>query len=185
MTVVSIIVGVLMILIGFAMAFTPLLTFLGSGYLVIILFFIFGIVGVIRGISQKSFGTEFIFAILSLILGIIGLVVPGVAIMNNFVILYMAAGWFFVRGILSIVAAIGSKKLGASTGVMVLGIILGILEIILGAYSVAHPMVLAIALGLLIGFYFIESGINMIILGSAFSGLASGGGKWEQSEGQR
>jgi len=49
----------------------------------------------------------------------------------------------------------------------VLGIILGVLEIIMGIYSAAHPAVLALSLGMLVGFYFIESGINMIVIGCA------------------
>ena len=178
MTVFSIIIGILLIAGGIGLAVTPLSTFLASGYFIIILFFLCGIVGIIRGIAKKQYGIEFVFAIISLVLGIIGLAVPGVALMNNYIILYMAAGWFFVRGILSIVAAIQSRKLGAGTGILVLGIILGILEIVLGCYSIAYPIVLAIALGLLIGFYFIESGINMIVLGSLFSsGNSNAGGR--------
>jgi len=52
---------------------------------------------------------------------------------------------------------------------MVISIVLGVLEIILGIYSIAHPAVLAVSLGLLIGLYFIESGISMIFIGSDYS----------------
>ena len=57
----------------------------------IILFFVWGIFGIARGISEKSYDKKFFFAILSLILGVVGLVVPGAAVMNNFIILYLAA----------------------------------------------------------------------------------------------
>ncbi|MBR1659858.1 MAG: DUF308 domain-containing protein [Oscillospiraceae bacterium] len=171
MTVLSIIAGILMIICGFCLIATPLITFMGTGYYIVILFFISGIVGIVRGIVKKDFGMEFIFAILSLLLGIAGLAIPGVALMNNFAILYMSAFWFVLRGILSIILAIRSRKLGAGSDVLVLGIILGALELIMGIYSFAHPAVLAIALGFLIGFYFIESGINMICLGSVLSRL--------------
>ena len=50
---------------------------------------------------------------------------------------------------------------------MVLGIILGALELIVGIYSIAHPGVLAVSLGFLIGFYFVESGISKIVDGAA------------------
>jgi len=48
---------------------------------------------------------------------------------------------------------------------MVLGIILGVLELFIAVYSVIHPTLLAIGLGILIGLYFIEAGINAIVLG--------------------
>ena len=108
-------------------------------------------------------------SILSLILGIIGLVVPGAAAMNNSILLYLAACWFIVRGVLSIIAALKARREGDSTGIMILRIVLGALEIIMGIYSLAHPAVLAISLGILISFYFIESGVSMIFLGSEYS----------------
>ena len=162
-----VIMGVLMIIGGISLLATPLMNFLSAGYFIIILFFVRGIFGIIWGIHEKQYGQAFIFSILSLILGIIGFVVPGAAAMNNYVMLYMAAAWFFIHGILSIVTAIGNGKQGAGTGATVLGIALGVLELLMGAYSVAHPMLLAVGLGLLISFYFIESGVNAIIIGMA------------------
>lgn len=166
MTVFSIIMGVLMVIGGISMLATPLQTFLSLGYYIIILFFVSGLLGIIRGFSAKRFGLDFFFAILSLILGILGFIYPdAVAMNNNYVLLYFAAFWFFVRGILSIATAVQLKAM-TGTGAMVLGIILGIVEILLGIYSVAHPNVLAVTLGFLIAFFFIESGINMIVIGS-------------------
>ena len=94
--------------------------------------------------------------------------------MNDFLILYFAAGYFLLLGILTAVRAAGSKKAGASTGRMVFGIVLGVLEILLGIYSIAHPLVLAVTIGFLIGFYFIEAGFNMILLGMTLSRQESG-----------
>ena len=162
-----VILSVLMILVGISLTATPLITFLSAGYFIIFMFFFWGIFGIVRGIIEKKYDKKFFFSILSLILGIAGFVVPGAAAMNNFVLLYLAACWFFIHGILTIIDAIDSKKQGGDTLFMVLGIILGVLELIMGGYSVAHPGVLAISLGFLIGFYFIESGINTIIVGSA------------------
>ena len=160
-----VIMGVLMILGGISMLATPLINFMGAGYYIIILFFIWGIFGVARGISEKKYDKNFFFAILSLILGVVGLAIPGVAVMNDFIILYIAAAWFFIHGIMTIVDGIASDD-----GVLkILGIVLGVLEIIMAIYSIAHPAVLALGLGLLIGFYFIESGISMILIGSDYS----------------
>jgi len=175
MTILFVIFGVLMILGGICLLTTPLINFMSAGYYIIILFFLGGVFGIIRGIMEKRFDKHFFFAILSLILGIVGLAMPDAAAMtNNFVLLYLAGGWFCLHAILTIVDAIAARKLGADTVTMVLGIILGVLELILAIYSIAHPAVLALSLGLLIGFYFIESGISMILLGTVISKVTSG-----------
>ena len=48
---------------------------------------------------------------------------------------------------------------------MVLCVVLGVLELIIGIYSFVHPAMMAVALGILIGIYFIEAGINVIVIG--------------------
>ena len=162
-----VILGILTILGGISLMATPLLTFISAGYYIIILFFIWGIIGIARGIAEKRYNKDFFFSILSLILGIVGLVVPGAAAMNNSVLLYLAAGWFIIHGVLSIITAIGSRQKGDGAGLMILGIVLGVLELIMGIYSIAHPAMLAVSLGFLIGAYFIESGVSTILVGAA------------------
>ena len=156
-----------MIICGFSLIGTPLITFMSAGYYIIIMFFMFGVVGVIQGIAAKRFGMNFVFAILSVILGIIGLCRPGAVLMADFTLLYFAAAWFILHAVLTLVNSLRYM----SGGRRIFGIILGILEIILGIYSVAHPMVLALTIGFLIGFYFIESGFNLIFAGSLFSAV--------------
>jgi len=161
--------GLLMIVCGISMFETPLLTFLKTGYWIIALFFIHGVLGVIRSIGMKRFGWDFLFALLSLGLGIAGIMIPDVAAMNNAILLYMAAAWFVLHGILAILASFRVRKQGGGIGLMLLGILLGIVEIALGGYCAAHPAVLALSLGLLIAIFFVESGVHMIIIGSSFS----------------
>ncbi len=163
-----VILGVLMILTGLSLMTTPLLTFMSSGVFIVILFFIWGLVGLIRGIAEKRYNKEFFLSILALVLGIIGLLVPGAIEMTNSVLLYFAGAWFILHGILSIIEAVQNKK-ETGTGRMVLGIILGVLEVIMAVYSIAHPALLAINVGILIGFYFVESGVSTIIKGAAVS----------------
>ena len=163
---VIVILGFLMIIGGVSMAATPLITFMSAGCFIIVLFFLAGITGIIRAVQEKRYDKEFVFAILSLIMGIAGFVIPGAANMTNFVLLYMAAAWLFIHGILSIIAAIGNKKENG-TFLMIIGVLLGVLELGLCVYSVAHPAVLAVNLGILIGLYYIEHGISTIIIGSA------------------
>ena len=163
---VIVILGFLMIIGGVSMAATPLITFMSAGCFIIVLFFLAGITGIIRAVQEKRYDKEFVFAILSLIMGIAGFVIPGAANMTNFVLLYMAAAWLFIHGILSIIAAVGNKKENG-TFLMIIGVLLGVLELGLCVYSVAHPAVLAVNLGILIGLYYIEHGISTIIIGSA------------------
>ncbi len=162
-----VIIGVLMILGGISLLATPILNFIGAGYFIIILFFFWGIFGIIQGISEQRYDKNFFFSVLSLILGIIGVAVPSIAEMNNSILLYIAGGWFLIHGVMSVIDAIGSKKKGADTFTWVIGILLGVLELIMAIYSIAHPAILAVSIGLLIGFYYIESGLNLIAQGKA------------------
>ena len=161
-----VILGFLMIVGGVTMAATPIITFASAGYFIIVLFWLAGIIGIIRAVNTKRYDKDFFFAILSLILGIAGFVMPGAAAMNNFMLLYMAAAWLFIHGVLSIIAAVGNR---AQSGIlfMIIGILLGVMELALCVYSVAHPQVLAINIGILIGLYYIEHGFSTIIIGSA------------------
>ena len=164
-----VIFGVLMILGGISLTATPLMTFMSAGYCIVILFFFWGLFGIFRGIREQKYDKDFFFAVLSLILGIIGVAVPGIAEMSNSILLYIAAGWFMIHGVMSVINAIRSKSEGVDTVSWVIGIILGVAELILAILSVAQPAMLAISLGLLIAFYFIESGIHMILLGAGIS----------------
>ena len=42
--------------------------------------------------------------------------------------------------------------------------IFGIIGVLVGIYSLMHPMLMAFTVGILVGVYFIESGINMIVM---------------------
>ena len=182
MTVLFTIIGILSIIGGIAMLATPLITFLSAGYCIIMLFFFNGVLGITRGVTTKCYDKEFYLAIIALILGIIGFAVPGIGAMNSFVLLYMAAAWFVLHGILVIIATIKRKKQGAGTGMVVLGFVLGALELILGLYSFVRPAVLALGIGMLIGFYFIESGAGMILIGSDISRLVAVGREISEKE---
>ena len=173
LTLVFTIMGVLLIIGGLSMMATPLSTFVSVGYCIIMLFFINGVLGITRAIAEKRYKKEFAFSVLSLILGIIGFSSPRIAAMNSSVLLYMAAIWFLVRGVISIVNALERKKQGAGTAVTVIGVLLGVLELGLGCYSLAHPAMLAMSLGILIGLYFVESGVKMIFIGSDIARLAA------------
>ena len=77
-------------------------------------------------------------------------------------IVYMAAFWFVLRGALAIALAIKLKGVSKD---WFWGLIIGILSLIAGIYSFAHPMVMALATGILIGLYCVETGLDTIITG--------------------
>lgn len=151
---------------GFSCIFTPLLTFMSTGYYVVIMIAIFGIFGIIKAIAEKKFGINFVFSILSILMGGIMLAFPGTLLLAESVMLIMTAVWFVMMGIDTIIYAVSVKKVIGSK-IWTLQLIFGILAVLVGGYSFFHPMLTAVSLGVLIGIFFIETGFTMI-----FSGIA-------------
>ena len=161
MSVLFFILGLLLVIGGFSCIFTPLLTFMSLGYYVVILILVIGIVGVIKSIVEKSFGLNFVFSILSVLLGVVMLAFPGSLLFAEGVMLTMAAIWYVVMGIVTIVDAIKvTKKLGSKLWIPQL--IFGILAILIGAYTFFNPMLLAIAQGIQIGVFIIDAGFTLM-----------------------
>ncbi len=167
MTVLFIILGILLIAGGFSCIFTPLLTFMNAGYFVVILITVFGIVGIIKAIAEKRFGVNFVFSILSVLLGIAMLVFPGSLLLAEGVMLIMTAVWFVLMGIVTISTAVTTTRATGSK-IWILQLIFGILAVLVGAYSFFQPMIMALSLGVLIGIFFIETGFTLM-----FSGVAA------------
>ncbi len=154
-----------MVLCGGSCLFTPLRTFLASGYALMVLLLVYGVVGIVKSIASKEYGVNFAFSIISVIAGLVMVFLPGLPLMADGMLIYIMAVWFILQGIMSIVVSVKLK--GANGGKKwIWGLVLGILGIILGLYSLFHPVLLALTTGILIGVYFIVSGINMIFLSS-------------------
>jgi uncharacterized membrane protein HdeD (DUF308 family) len=49
----------------------------------------------------------------------------------------------------------------------ILQLIIGILAVIIGGYTFVHPLVLVVSIGILIGIFFVETGITMIVSAAA------------------
>jgi len=160
MKVLSIILGVIMAICGFSCMWTPLMTFLDAGYFLVILLLIYGIGAIVESIMEKKFGVSLVFGIISIILGIVIMVVPGLKLMTDGVLVYIMAAWFLVQGVVNIFGAFAQKKLENKKWIWLL--ILGILGVLVGIYSMVHPMLMAFTFGILVGVYFIECGINLI-----------------------
>lgn len=165
MTVLFIILGFLMIGFGFSCMFTPLLTYMNAAYFLTILMTVFGVVGIVKSIKMKKFGVFFVFYILSVVLGIILLLSPGVLLFTETVNLIITAIWFVLLGVVTIFSSITVTRKASRSKIWILQLILGILGVLVGLYSLFNPMLLALSIGTLIGIYFIDTGLTMMLGG--------------------
>ena len=112
MKAVSIILGIIMIVSGIACMLTPAETFLAMGYFFAIMFFVYGLMGIIRAVTKKDMDTiQVITSILALIVGIIAIVKPGSTLVLDAMILGLIAAWFLIDGAANMVMAWKVKKL--------------------------------------------------------------------------
>jgi uncharacterized membrane protein HdeD (DUF308 family) len=169
MTVLSIILGVILMIGGVACIFTPFATFLVAGYFIGIMLFIFGIIGLIKAIRDKGGALQYVTSILAIVVGIIALVRPGSTLVIDTIILILVAIWFIVQGITSIVVAIQNKRQHSSWVAL---LIIGILALVIAVICFINPMVEVFAIGILIGFFLIQIGLDMI----AMAGMNKGNG---------
>lgn len=59
--------------------------------------------------------------------------------MNSFMLLYLAAAWLFIHGVITIIAAVGSRNKGAGMIAVMIGVVLSVLELIMCVCSVIYP----------------------------------------------
>lgn len=155
------VIGILLLLCGICCIATPLSNFVDIGYFLVILLMIYGIMCIVRGVQSKTYGLNFVFGVLSAIFGVLFICIPSLRNLTLFVGLYVMAGWFIFKGVLTLMESIKAKK-SDSESMWILGVIVGILGILMGAYSALHPLVMAFAEGWLISLYFIIAGLDSI-----------------------
>ena len=163
MTVIPILFGVLLILGGISCLFTPLATFLSTGYFLAILLLVYGVGGLIRAVRRKAV-PEGIVSGLAILVGLLAILRPGSRLVFDSMLLAFMACWFLLQGILSVVVSVKTR---AENKWWVLTLLAGVLGILLGLYSFAHPVATALTAGLLLGFYFLQAGFDLIALGFA------------------
>lgn len=159
------VLGILMGLCGIALASTPIVTFWETSYFFVILLLVYGAASIARGVTKKEYGGNFLFGILSVLAGLLILLVPGLKFMTSSTIIHLMAVWFLLQGTVSIALGVRGKKASAETKKWLGNMVIGVFSIILGIYSLIHPVALAFSVGILIGIYFIISGINLVVLG--------------------
>ena len=163
MTILTIILGVLLIVTGVMCIFTPIATFVSTGYVVGALFLLYGIAGLVRAFRGRAFLPEIVLSILSTILGVFAFTRPGTTKVFDNVILLLVAGWFIIQGIWTMSVSLRIKGIYYR---WFWGVLVGILSLLVGIFSLIYPKFGAATIGYLIGFFFIESGLHMIIFAS-------------------
>ena len=153
-----------MVIAGIACLVTPIATTFGVMYFFMVLLFVTGLMLIIKCIAYRRLGLDFVFGILTLIIGGFIVFSPNLAFATEELLLYIVAGWLVVRGIIGIVDACRAKRF-IGGGTFALALIVSIVVIIAGIYSFVNPMALALSLGILASCYFIIEGIDMIMLG--------------------
>ena len=129
MSVLSVILGVLLVLGGFSCMFTPLATFLSTGFYIAILLLVYGIFGVVRFFQKQAGGLELVVSILALLAGLVAMFRPGETLVFDRFVLYLIAAWLLVQGIVTVIMSVNSRGVSKGWG---WGLFVGILGIIAG-----------------------------------------------------
>ena len=167
MAVLMIVLGIVMVLGGISCVFAPVMTFVGTGYITIVIaaamMIVYGVMNVVQAVRDKEYGVNMLFGILSVIAGAV-LFIPGMRIVAGGAALYIVSFWFIVKGLVTMFLSLNMKRVSGGKE-WIFGIILGVLGVLLGIVSCIKPIVSAALIGLWIGIYLIETGADMIILG--------------------
>lgn len=168
--------GLLMVVGGVYCLFTPVTTFLTTGYIVGVIIFCDAIGNIVAWFNAKKYveisGWYLANAIISLIFGIIIMLSIGMQFAVDMFIVYAVAVWVIMTGISRISMAIRMKQLMNKLPKIFnnkkwLGILLfGILMVLFGILCVFKPIVLSSVLGVLIAWFIIFAGASLITLGS-------------------
>ena len=168
MSILSTILGVLMIVGGVCCMLFPLPTFLSAGYMIAIMMFIYGVFGIVRFVRKESGVLELISSILAIVVGVIAIVNPGGALAIDGLVLKMVSAWLVVKGFINIIVFIRERNEIKGWG---WGVAAGVLSIIAGVLCFIHPIITALSLGIMMGLFFVENGIDMIVFGAALNTL--------------
>ena len=164
MVVLSIICGIILIIGGVCCIFTPAATLISAGYIMMILLLVFGIVGIVNVVRKEADPVTLVAAIPAIIIGIIAIFRPGSTLVFDGIMVYLFAAWFIVDGAVSIYVSVSARKTSSGWG---LGVFLGILGIVLGILAIFNPMISVIGISLLIGFFLIQVGLDLIVMSTA------------------
>ena len=170
MVAVSIILGIVFIIGGIFCMTAPVSTYYGVMLFFAALMLVYGIYGIIRFFKRKALVPEFLISILSVIIGFVYLFRPGNTpaagnmIGIDRVVLFLTAAWFLIKGCITVYYSVKTRFFNNR---WVLGFISGLLSVILGIYSFIYPSTAATSIGILVGLWEIQCGIDFLTLGTA------------------
>ena len=166
MVIACILIGILFIFCGIFCIASPIGAYSSVMTLFASMMFVFGIFGIIRFFKRRALVPELIISILAVLIGFYYLFRPYSAAAAGFdsAVLGMVAAWFVLKGCVSIYFSIKTRFVN-NRWIFIL--ISGILSLILGIYSFMNPILAASSVGILLGMWYIECGVDLIALGSA------------------
>lgn len=155
--------GITALLIGLLALFAPGVTFTSLVIFLGAFMFIDGILSIIAGISARKRVREWGWYIVS---GLFGILIGVITFINPFAtavaLVYMAALWAVVVGIVEIVIAFRLRKEITGEGWYIAG---GILTIIFGILIMTNPGAGALTLTMVFGIYAVIAAVMLISLG--------------------
>ena len=170
--IVTFILGIVMIITGMYCLMNPVMTYMTLGYVVGVNMIIDSVGGIILWHERKkegmSSGWELAGAIASLVFGIILIGSTAMQLIVDMIIVYLAAIWLIVVGVIRIMVALRIHKVRKALDAEILGrrwwliLIAGILLIVCGVLSLFNPTGLIVAIGINFGLNIIIAGANMI-----------------------
>lgn len=166
MLILSFIIGGLLILGGIVLCFAPLNGFWEIGQIIGIAMSLFSVTSLVQCIMNRSFRADFFLSLLTLFAGAFILHDPLMQFMTDAFVLYLVSAWLLLEGVFQVVLSVGYKKRLYSRWWLLL--LTGVLNILLSAVSFLNPLLGMFALGLMIAFYFIDTGLGMVLCALAF-----------------
>lgn len=166
MKVLSYIMGAILIIGGIVSLFNPENTFFATGYMMAILLLVYGIIGILNVILKKTRPIFLLSSIPATIIGIIAIIRPGTTIVFDAFMIYLFAAWFIIQGITTIIMSVQLRRQIRGWG---FALAIGIISTIVGSYAFIYPAISVIAIGIMIGMFLIETGIDLIVLTAAVS----------------
>lgn len=155
----------------------PDVTYLSIAWVIGVLIVVEGISVLVGYPAAKRAGTgngwDLATGIISLIAGCALIGSNALQLVTDVIILYIISAWIILRGILRIVEAFQLRSIATNTGATMVSrnwgvlLVMGILMIVLGILTFAHPAALAIAVGIYIGVVVFFCGIDLFIIALA------------------
>lgn len=167
MRIISIILGMFLVSGGFSMMVTPGITFLSVGWLLGFVF-IFAGINLVIGYSKNKKDAhvniwDLIGGLLAIVVGTMILISPYVMVIAKILSVYVFTFWMIISGFLRLISSFQTRKNGEKGWVMPL--VLSLFTIAAGIYALFNIFISALAMGWLLGFYVLLSGMNLIAIG--------------------